>query len=54
MKEFGGIVRQQVTYDPATGDVLENNRYDQIMLKDYEGVPKAGTAASEIVVIVPL
>ena len=53
MKDFGGLVRQQVTYDPSTGDILESNDYNQILLKTYEDAGKAGTAQSEIVIIMP-
>ena len=54
MKDFGGLVRQQVTYDPSTGDILESNDYNQILLKDPQNGTKAGTAQFEISIIVPL
>jgi len=54
MKDFGGLVRQQVTYDPSTGDILEDNSYNQILLKDIESGTKAGTAEFHITVIIPL
>lgn len=53
MKDFGGLVRQQVTYSPATGDILESNNYNQILLKDPENGTKAGTGQFEIVVVIP-
>jgi len=53
MKDFGGLVRQQVTYNPSSGDILESNNYNQILLKNYEDPSKAGTAQSQIIIVMP-
>jgi hypothetical protein len=52
MKNFGGI-RQEVIFNPSTGEILENAAFTQVLLKDPENGTKAGTDEFYISVVVP-
>jgi len=50
-KDFGTIVRQEEVFAPGSLETLQDNSYNQMILKNYE--TKTSTNASDIIVFVP-